>query len=152
VSRLASAYASKLAWHSSERQALNNAAGRQEDAELPFALFVELIHADNTLRDINAHWRLQTRQTAATFINYDAFCLQETLNEDLLRIRNHLFPSLALDVFEARVHFPGNRSDGAAIIAAASPEVIKLIEKTYAEDYQFYQSARLRRGSLLPAA
>jgi hypothetical protein len=146
VSRLASAYASKLAWDSSERQNLNQAAGRPVGAPLPFEEFTALIHTDTKLRDMNEHWRLQRHQTAAGSINFDFICLQETLAADLITLRDRLFPGLSLGIFEARDHFPGNRSASAEIVGSISPGTLALIKKAYAEDFVFYESVRAERA------
>jgi hypothetical protein len=137
ISRIASAYESKLSWDSAERQHLNQALGRAVRSELPFRLFLERIAADETLRDMNEHWRLQTKQIAARLIKYNQFCRLETLEQDLLRVRDQLFPGLALGVFATRAIFPDNCSASARRLDALTQAELDLITHAYAEDLHF---------------
>ena len=66
---------------------------------MTFAEFLALIQADKTLRDKNEHWRPQSSQIAAPLIRYDHICLFDTLDQDLLKIRERLFPGVSLENF-----------------------------------------------------
>ncbi len=147
ISRAASAYESKLSWASAERQDFNRALGKPADSELPFRLFLESIAADNNLRDMNEHWRLQTNQIATHLIKYDQFCLLETLDQDLLTIRDKLFPGVTQGVFQTRAIFPNNRSASAARLGTLTQEEMALITSAYTDDLQFYAKILSNRPS-----
>ena len=145
MGRLASAYASKLAWDSSERRRFNQIAGRPTESPLSYADFVSLIHEKHDLRNLNEHWRPQVRQTASAFVMYNYICLQETLDADLLVVRDLVFPGIDLGVFETRKHFPGTGSASAEVIATMGPREVRMIENAYEADFILYESVRESR-------
>jgi Sulfotransferase family len=148
ISRIVSAYASKFSWASEERQGFNRALGQPEGTAVTFGTFLEAISQQPGLRDSNEHWRPQAHQIAAGLIDYDQICFLETLDEDLLRLREKLFPGLRLDVFETRERFPDNRSSSAELLASLSEADLAQIKTIYAEDVALFEEAQARkRGS-----
>jgi hypothetical protein len=138
VSRIVSAYQSKLTWDSPERQMVNRMAGRPVDDELTFTEFLALIRANKTLRDKNEHWRQQSLQVAAPLIHYDQICLFGSLDRDLLRIRDRLFPGVSLGVFETVKYFPQNQSGSHRLLEQLGPDDVAGIREAYAEDFALY--------------
>lgn len=141
VSRAVSAYANKLSWDSIERQSFNERIGISPETPLSLTAFLETIHEDSTLRDMNEHWRLQTRQIAASLIKYDMICLTETLDQDLLTVRDRLFPGVASGNFETSAPFLHNRSNASTLVKDISHYERGLIEKIYEADMSFYAQA-----------
>jgi hypothetical protein len=145
VSRIASAYASKLSWDSQERQAFNRALGQPEKTQLSFGLFLDAISQKPHLLEANEHWRPQTDQIAAKLIDYDHICFMETLNEDLMRLREKLFPGLNIGIFETRERFPENRSSAASLQEALDVADLTKIKSVYAEDFALFEDAQARK-------
>ena len=119
---------------------VNRIAGRPLADAITLAEFLALIQADETLRNKNEHWRPQHLQIAAQLIRYDHVCLFGTLDRDLLKLRDHLFPGVSLGVFETRKHFPQNQSGSERLLEALMADEVTAIRQVYPEDFALYDS------------
>ena len=145
LSRVASAFENKMTWLSEERVQFNLLLGRNAEDEVAFDFFLETLATIPEALDINEHWRLQTRQIAASLLNYNHICLFDNLTNELLAIRDRLFPGLQIGVFETRTHFPEIRSNSAARLASLLPHQRALIEIIYEADFNLYNTLKTAR-------
>lgn len=140
VSRLASAFASKIGWASYQYRVLAEAAGRPAGWKPTFAEFVMEMKRIPSLRDCDEHWRLQARQLCLGTVKYDFIGDFADIGDSLPKLLTKLFGSSAA-VFDARSHFKDVTSQSAKHVGAAGPETLAAIAELYAADFVWYDTA-----------
>lgn len=143
VLRLASAFASKLAWQSESLVALNRRLGHTDHAPLSLADFVKILSTDPQLRDMDEHWRLQRKQVCFDLVRFDMIGLFEHLEADLQAVLARVFGRGAeRRVFDVRQYFPGNISNASTLVQNLSADTIGTIREIYRADFDLYATAR----------
>jgi hypothetical protein len=139
VSRLASAFASKIGWASYQYRVFAEAAGRPADWRPTFDEFVMEMKNRPSLRDCDEHWRLQARQLCRGMVDYDFVGDFENIGDTLPKLLARLFGSSG-EVFDARSHFRDVTSQSAKFVANASADTLDAIGELYAADFDWYKT------------
>ncbi len=129
-----SAFASKFARNSPQRQRFNARLGRPAEAQWDIDEFVATITSDAALRDCDEHWRLQFKQVCGALVDHTIVGFQENLEASLLVFAQTVFGADRIDIYDVRKAFPHNRSDGARLQSGLSPKSRELLLKAYADD------------------
>jgi hypothetical protein len=143
VRRVASAFASKLAWQSESLVALNRRLGHPDDAPLGFADFIKILSTNPQLRDMDEHWRLQRKQVCFDLVRFDMIGLFEHLAADLQAVLSRVFgPGAERPVFDVRQYFAGNISNASTLVQSLTADTIATIRQIYRADEDLYATAR----------
>jgi len=135
VQRIASAFASKLAWQSESLARLNRILHRSDHAPLSFPQFVDILLSNRRVRDIDEHWRLQRKQTCCDLVSFDKIGLFESLAPDLQTVLRRLFGEGAeRRIFDVRQNFSGNVSHSGELMRTLTPVVKTMITEIYKDD------------------
>lgn len=139
VARVASAYASKFREDTPQQRRLNEFLNLPADRPWPdINEFVAALAADEAVRDLDPHWRLQYRQVCAADVDLGFVGFQEELETSLRKLARRVFGDDDLEIFDVREHFPHNVSKSEAQRERLTPQSLRLIAKAYAEDFAFY--------------
>jgi hypothetical protein len=150
VDRILSAFASKFARNSPQRQRFNARLGRPAEAQWDIDEFVATIASDAALRDCDEHWRLQFKQVCGALVDHTIVGFQENLEASLLLFAQTVFGADRIDIYDVREAFPHNRSDGARLQSGLSPKSRELLLEAYADDVEFYRAERMRMDRRAP--
>lgn len=134
VTRLASAYANKIASPSEIRAGLYARAGLPEDAELSFAQFVDLLASDPELLRLDEHWRPQIEQISFQEIAFSFLGRQERLNVDLAYVFQSLLNFSKFEIYDVRRRWADNASGSEGVLAAVTETVRQRAQDLYALD------------------
>lgn len=138
VSRFCSAYANKIAHHGDIYEkfihALPARHGFSVGMEIPVKRFARMIAEDPGLRDIDEHWRLQTRQICLDLVPGIWLGRQETVEADLRALLHRIFGDDHV-FFDALKFSPDNASGSGEVRELLDEEDLAHIRAAYAEDY-----------------
>lgn len=140
VSRVVSAYLSKLTWDSVHRRILNDYCKLNREHEWALNDFLELVCSDFIARDIDDHWRLQTKQVCHSLVHYNFIGLQDTLQDDLTSVLTKIFPDVEPCIFDVRTHFPITMTRSKEAMQTLSDGMISCLKEAYAPDIAIYKS------------
>ncbi len=142
VARMLSAFASKLSWESELLIALNRRLGRADRSPLALPEFVDALFADDDLRDMDEHWRLQRKQVCFDLVCFDKIGLFENLEADLRAVLRRLFGARTeASIFDVRRFFRGNASNAGTLVQNLTKGTIRKICEIYQEDMDLYAIA-----------
>jgi len=145
VHRIVSAFASKLTWRSDSLAALNRRLGRPDSAALPFCEFIEVLASDDSIRDMDEHWRLQAKQVCFDLVQFDKIGLFEEFDSHLKAVLQRLFGE-GQQIFDARQHFQGNISNSNSLIQTLTEHNRAEITEIYKDDLALYSHCTERQG------
>lgn len=138
VSRFCSAYANKIAHHGDIYvkflEALPAHHGLREGMDIPVKQFARMVAGDAALRDIDEHWRLQTRQICLDLVPGMWMGRHDTVEHDLRAMLSRVFGPDHV-YFDALKFNPENASGSAEVRATLDEEDLANIRAAYAEDY-----------------
>lgn len=138
VSRFCSAYANKIAHKSDNAKRLldflNVEISDAESGYISVQEFARLISEDHRIRDLDEHWRLQTKQICAKLVPDLLIGRLKHAEHDLRFILEKLF-GFNFVFFDAPSFDSGNTSNSNEFYAKLDKTAIKQIHEAYAEDY-----------------
>lgn len=146
IERFASAYASKLMLDRNEAKVVKTYLGLPQDQAMcdlvPPDRFAQLVSEDEALRDLNEHWRLQRKQTCFDLVP-QMICNKMThFQRNLKSICENIFDGHEFEIFDARVHFAGNRSQSAKVKSELTPDAMNALKSAYSADFDLFDQAR----------
>lgn len=143
VSRVLSAFLSKLTWNSAQNRKLRLLAGRGDNVD-KWSLdeFISLLEQPQILV-ADEHWRPQVRQICRREVSPSFLGRFETLDADLAKLRESLFGAgMNASVIDARKISSENQTTAAKLIDQISSEQRARIEALYAADFaEFYSDS-----------
>jgi hypothetical protein len=150
VRRIASAFSSKFRNNSPQQRRLNVHMELPECHSWPdINAFVAALASDTAIRDLDPHWRLQYRQVCAADVQMTLVGFQEELDLGLRKFARRVFGNDEIEIFDVREHFTKNISESGAAMRVLTPQSRRLLQETYATDFEFYRRewARMHDGA-----
>lgn len=138
VDRLLSCYLDRVLDATSHPSAVvRTALGRDEIASVSFAEFVDFIGTQE-IRDMDPHWRPIYHEALCGTVRYHEVLRFETLDRDLPRLIETLYPRLAGTIDFSRNLSPAITDAGARAGEFVTPSIRSRIEEVYARDFEAF--------------
>ncbi|MEM8663413.1 MAG: sulfotransferase family 2 domain-containing protein, partial [Pseudomonadota bacterium] len=138
VDRLVSCYLDRvLSPGSVPHRVVKRALGVEGPQDIKFADFVAVV-ADQSVREMNPHWRPVYNEACCASVTYDAVLKFENLQAELRTLLERLFPQIADSIDLARNLSPAKTRAKERAADFITPELKTKIEAIYAKDYEAF--------------
>lgn len=137
LSRLLSAFLDKVSMQTKQRAALFKHVGMQMDEELSLSKFIDIISQDSAARDLDRHWRSQTKEISYSEIEYDFIGTVADIQIGLPYVMKRIFGSDAASIQDTRKTI-GHKTNSSALLNELSKADIKKVETIYHDDFEMY--------------
>lgn len=142
--RVLSAFLSKLGWREGKyRKIIADALDQGIDDPITFQQFLQVIQQQSVI-EMDPHWRMQTAQLFGTQINYDLIGRFETLEQDWQQVLAKIDQSSLADSPAVSGETPKRRgrktgADDKLTKFYAKPAVQQLVQTIYQDDFNTFQ-------------
>lgn len=114
----------------------NRLAGQSGGEPITFDQFVDVI-SQQTIRDMNHHWRPQYHQLMCGVLNYSEIFRLEEFDKGMKTILEKFYPKVASKIELNKMYSP-RRTNAKERAITIAPETRKKIETIYKEDFEFF--------------
>lgn len=148
VSRTVSAWADKIHGGQKQRDRLMRHLGRPVDSTITLKQFIELIAKDESVLELDRHWRSQRKEISYDQIPFDFIGTLANLPKDMRYAMNRIFGEGAYkELADTRTSL-GHKTKSNELMDSLTSRDMRHLEKALGADFEMYEDVQKRFGDI----